>query len=209
MAMSRLLMLLIWMLIMAIPASAGGRDDDNHDRKKPAVSAATATAESEATAKSKSKSDAVAVSHGGSATVGGDTTKVYASPPTVFAPGLVTGNDVCVGAVSAGASGGNGFISAGLSFGSTYTDENCVRLKNAHALFAMGHKDAALAVLAKNKDVADALRAAGVKVATLPPEPQAEKVAPTSSTDTVQKGPAADPTQHELWRKFWGMKDDK
>jgi hypothetical protein len=207
MAMSRLLMLLIWMLIMAIPASAGGRDDDNHDRKKPEVSAARATAESEATAKSKSA--AAAVSHGGSAAVGGDTTKVYASPPTVFAPGLTTGNDVCVGAVSAGAAGGNGIISAGLSFGSTYTDENCVRLKNAHALFAMGHKEAALAVLAKNKDVADALKAAGVKVATLPPEPQADKVAPTSSTETVRKVPAAEPTQHELWRKFWGMKDDK
>lgn len=93
-------------------------------------------------------------------TIEGDNVQVYSSSPDVSAPALTSGNDVCVGSISGGAAGGNGIISAGLTFGRTYTDENCVRLKNANALHQMGLTPAALALLAKNKDVADALNKA-------------------------------------------------
>lgn len=105
----------------------------------------------------------------GDVSVQGDTynSKSYASAPDAIAPSLTSGNDVCMGSVSVSASGGSGIIGIGIGFGKTYTDENCVRLKNANALLALGHKDAALALLAINEDVAAALRATGTKFAGL------------------------------------------
>jgi len=102
-----------------------------------------------------------------SVNIEGDSFKAYAPAPNVYAPALTSGNDVCMGSASVSASGGSGIIGLGFGFGKTYTDLNCVRLKNANALFMMGHKDAALALLANNDEVANALTAAGVKFATL------------------------------------------
>lgn len=79
---------------------------------------------------------------------------------TATAPALTSGNDVCMGSTSIGGQA----RAFGFSFGTTWTDTNCVRLKNANALAALGHNEAALSLLAQNVDVARALRAAGVKV---------------------------------------------
>lgn len=97
----------------------------------------------------------------------GDNFKAYASAPDALAPSLTSGNDVCMGSISVGGSGSTGIIGFGLAIGKTYTDDNCVRLKNANALLQMGHKDAALALLALNEDVAAALNAAGVTFASV------------------------------------------
>jgi hypothetical protein len=100
-------------------------------------------------------------------TIEGDNTKVYAPAPSVFAPALTSGNDVCVGSISTALTGGNGIVGAGLSFGKTFTDDNCIRLKNANALNVLGYKEAALALLAQDKNVAAALKKTGHKAAWL------------------------------------------
>ena len=122
--------------------------------------------------------------------VEGDDFKAYAPAPNIFAPSLTSGNDVCMGSISVGGSGGTGIIGFGIALGKTYTDDNCVRLKNANALLQMGHKNAALALLALNEDVAAALNAAGVTFASvqeMTEELQTEKVVSVSET-TVQNG---------------------
>lgn len=61
--------------------------------------------------------------------------------PSVSGPPLTASNDTCMGSASASANG-PGF---GISVGSTWTDGNCVMLKNSRELWNMGMKAAALA----------------------------------------------------------------
>jgi hypothetical protein len=94
-----------------------------------------------------------------SVTVEGDLFEAAKIPvSSARAPSLTSGNDTCMGSTSIGAQG----MDFGLSFGTTWIDQNCIRLKNANALNALGHKGAALSVLAINPDVAAALRANAV-----------------------------------------------
>lgn len=76
---------------------------------------------------------------------------------TAFAAPLTTSTDTCMGSSSAGAQG----IGFGLSIGSTWTDKNCVRLKNARQLQSMGLNDAAIQLMCLNKDIAQAMATAG------------------------------------------------
>ena len=63
--------------------------------------------------------------------------------PAVMAPALVSSNDTCMGSTSFGASG----VGFGISIGSSWTDANCVMLKNAREMFNMGMPDVAFARL--------------------------------------------------------------
>ena len=56
---------------------------------------------------------------------------------------------------------------AGLSFGNTFTDDDCQLRAFARSLQALGQPEAALALLATNSAVAAALRKAGVKAVWL------------------------------------------
>lgn len=76
---------------------------------------------------------------------------------TASAPSLIVGGDTCMGSSSAGAQG----IGFGISFGSSWTDKNCVRLKNARQLDEMGYKSAAVQLMCMNDDVNKAMRLAG------------------------------------------------
>lgn len=78
---------------------------------------------------------------------------------TAYAPPIITSNDTCMGSMSAGAQGA-GF---GISLGTTWTDDNCLMLKNSREMWAMGLKDAAIARMCMDKKNAKALGAAGVK----------------------------------------------
>jgi hypothetical protein len=49
----------------------------------------------------------------------------------------------------------------GISIGSTFTEENCIRLKNAKTLYDMGMKVAAVSVMCQDKKVFDAMMNAG------------------------------------------------
>jgi hypothetical protein len=88
---------------------------------------------------------------------------------TAFAAPLVAADDTCMGSSSAGGQG----VGFGLSLGTTWHDEDCVRRKDARELHNMGQKKAALALLCQSDHVAAAMAAAGTacpgRVAELAP----------------------------------------
>ena len=92
-------------------------------------------------------------------TNGSQTTKVESPPPSAIAPQFSTGNnsDLC----TIGAGGAVQTQILGISVGSTFTEENCLRLKKAKSLYTMGMKVAAVSVMCQDKDVFDAMMAAG------------------------------------------------
>lgn len=77
---------------------------------------------------------------------------------TAVAPALMSSNDTCMGSTSVGASA----VSFGLSVGSTWTDNNCLMLKNAREMWNMGFKGAALARLCMDDLNKEALEATGI-----------------------------------------------
>lgn len=77
---------------------------------------------------------------------------------TAYAAPLVSGEDTCMGSSSIGGQG----VGFGISIGTTWTDENCQRLKNSRQLAAMGFRRASVALLCVNDDVARAMEAAGL-----------------------------------------------
>ncbi|HEY2255868.1 MAG TPA: hypothetical protein VGI11_09545 [Variovorax sp.] len=69
-------------------------------------------------------------------------TQTIKNVPSVNGPNLTTSNDTCMGSSSAGANGPG----IGLSFGTTWTDEQCKRLKMSRELWNKGMKAASLAM---------------------------------------------------------------
>ncbi|GAA4016545.1 hypothetical protein [Actimicrobium antarcticum] len=78
---------------------------------------------------------------------------------TAVAPALTSSNDTCMGSVSMGASA----VSFGFSIGSSWTDNNCLMLKNAREIWNMGFKGAALARLCMDALNKEAFEATGVR----------------------------------------------
>lgn len=86
--------------------------------------------------------------------------------PQVTAPALATGgNEVCMGSTSVGGSGPG----VGVSFGSTWTDENCNMRRNAAMLHNMGHAKTANVLMCADAKIAAAFAASGEFVC--PPAP--------------------------------------
>ncbi len=82
--------------------------------------------------------------------------------PTVYAPALAAaGYEVCLGSVSAGASG-SGF---GLSFGGTYEDKGCQARLNAKTLATLGYVVAGREVLCQDPSIRAAMHNAGTPCA--------------------------------------------
>lgn len=77
---------------------------------------------------------------------------------TAIAPALTSSNDTCMGSTSVGASA----VSFGFSFGSSWTDNNCLMLKNSRELWNMGFKGAAMARMCMDDLNKEALEATGV-----------------------------------------------
>ena len=77
---------------------------------------------------------------------------------TAIAPALASSNDTCMGSSSVGASAAN----FGISFGSSWTDKNCLMLKNAREIWNMGFKGAALARLCMDDLNREALESTGI-----------------------------------------------
>lgn len=92
-------------------------------------------------------------------TDGSMTTTVKSPPPSAIAPQFSAGhgNDLC----TVGASGAVQTQILGISVGSTFTEENCLRLKNAKTLYDMGMKVAAVSVMCQDQKVFDAMMMAG------------------------------------------------
>ncbi|MPY75162.1 MAG: hypothetical protein GEU87_12965 [Alphaproteobacteria bacterium] len=70
---------------------------------------------------------------------------------------LTSSNDTCMGSSGIGAQG----MSFGVSLGTTWTDSNCIMLKNARELKVQGHEKAAKARLCMDEDNAMAFELAG------------------------------------------------
>lgn len=98
-----------------------------------------------------------------SVNVEGDHYRAAAS--TAYAPQLVTGSDTCMGSSSAGGQG----IGFGFSLGTSWTDGNCVRLKQVRQLQSMGEATAARELMCQDVNVWMAFAAAGKPCASPKP----------------------------------------
>ena len=85
------------------------------------------------------------------------TSNVRSSVSPSSSPGLTSGIDTCSLSVSAGVQTFN----FGISGGSTYTDENCQRIKNSRHLKDLGMSVAAIALMCQDPDVFSSMHAAG------------------------------------------------
>lgn len=92
-------------------------------------------------------------------TNGSMTTTVKSPPPSAISPqiGANATSDLC----TVGVAGAVQTQILGISAGTTFTEENCIRLKNAKTLYDMGMKVAAVSVMCQDKNVFDAMMHAG------------------------------------------------
>jgi len=87
------------------------------------------------------------------------TTTVKSPPPSAISPqlGANSNSDLC----TIGVAGAVQTQILGISAGTTFTEENCLRLKNAKTLYDMGMKVAAVSVMCQDENVFDAMMMAG------------------------------------------------
>ena len=86
------------------------------------------------------------------------TTTLKSPPPSAISPKINTSNsDLC----TFGVAGAVQTQILGISTGTQFTDENCVRLKNAKVMYDMGMKVAAVSVMCQDARVFDAMMNAG------------------------------------------------
>ena len=92
-------------------------------------------------------------------TNGNMTTTVKSPPPSAISPQFSAGtnSDLC----TIGVAGAVQTQILGISAGMTFTEENCVRLKNAKTLYDMGMKVAAVSTMCQDEKVFDAMMMAG------------------------------------------------
>lgn len=94
----------------------------------------------------------------GTVTVTGDTYEAARIPvATAYAAPLAASNGTCMGSTSAGMQG----MSAGVSFGTTWTDNGCDARYDATALVAAGQPKAAIARLCLKPEIRQAMADAG------------------------------------------------
>jgi hypothetical protein len=91
-------------------------------------------------------------------TNGNMTTTIKQPPPSAISPQISTSNsDLC----TIGVAGAVQTQILGISAGTTFTEDNCIRLKNAKTLYDMGMKVAAVSVMCQDEKVFDAMMHAG------------------------------------------------
>lgn len=86
-------------------------------------------------------------------------TTIKQPPPSAISPTFSSGNnsDLC----TIGVAGAVQTQILGISAGTTFTEENCLRLKNAKTLYDMGMKVAAVSTMCQDPKVFDAMLHAG------------------------------------------------
>ena len=86
------------------------------------------------------------------------TTTVISPPPSAISPSINSSNsDLC----TIGVAGAVQTQILGISAGTVFTEENCLRLKNAKVLYDMGMKVAAVSVMCEDRNVFNAMMNAG------------------------------------------------
>jgi len=90
---------------------------------------------------------------------GSMTTTIKQPPPSAISPQFSSGSnsDLC----TIGVAGAVQTQILGISAGTTFTEENCIRLKNAKVLYDMGMKVAAVSVMCQDPKVFSAMNHAG------------------------------------------------
>jgi len=123
----------------------------------------TGTSTSTSTATQSNANSATGNTSTNTTTVGGDSYVQQAQQRNPVAsampPALAVGQDTCMGSTSVGAQG----VGLGVSIGNSWTDDNCVMLKNSTMLWNMGKYDAAVALMCSNEKVRDALEMSGTE----------------------------------------------
>jgi len=86
-------------------------------------------------------------------------TTIKSPPPSAISPQFSAGSnsDLC----TVGVAGAVQTQILGISAGTTFTEENCVRLKNAKTMYDMGMKVAAVSIMCQDEKVFDAMMNAG------------------------------------------------
>jgi hypothetical protein len=86
-------------------------------------------------------------------------TTLKSPPPSAISPQFSGGSnsDLC----TVGVAGAVQTQILGISAGTTFTEENCIRLKNAKTLYDMGMKVAAVSIMCQDEKVFDAMMNAG------------------------------------------------
>jgi hypothetical protein len=163
----------IWLVAVMCIGSASASAEAQTLRRTDELSLGSSANAGPMTTDSKSNSRAIATteSQGGAAQGVGsqgqaltvDSHAVYEAPQrnpvsTAVAPQLTSSNDTCMGSTSFGGSA----VSFGFSVGSTWTDTNCLMLKNAREIWNMGFKGAALARLCMDDLNREALESTGI-----------------------------------------------
>lgn len=144
------------------------------------------TNDNKSSAVANNDSHNASASQGNTTTVTGDTVTYEARRipvATAWAAPLTSGNDVCMGSVSAGAQG----AIIGLSFAKTYTDEHCVNMKLARELKNQGFGiESCELLIATEPRVAEAFRRSGrtCATATIAVPVEAGMVIPTPKPET-------------------------
>jgi len=90
---------------------------------------------------------------------GTNVTTVKSPPPSAIAPQFGSGNNSDLCTISSSGSVQTQIL--GLSIGTTYTEDNCLRLKKAQKLYMFGMKVAAVSVMCQDPDVWAAMMSAG------------------------------------------------
>jgi hypothetical protein len=92
-------------------------------------------------------------------TEGNMNTTIKQPPPSAISPQFSAGNnnDLC----TIGVAGAVQTQILGISAGTTFTEENCIRLKNAKVMYDMGMKVAAVSIMCQDRKVFDAMMHAG------------------------------------------------
>lgn len=112
------------------------------------------------------------------------TQQTVKNTPSIAIGQLTSSNDTCMGSVSVGGSG-PGFS---IGVGTTYTDGNCVMLKNSRELWNMGMKAASLALMCTDKANREALEITGFEC----PQTTAAKKAEAAKTATATQTGSAE-----------------
>jgi hypothetical protein len=93
-------------------------------------------------------------------------------------------------------------VSFGLTLGTTWTDDNCQRLKNSRQLVALGYHRAATALMCFNEDVKAAMEQAGTPCPNGPAVYVAPPMAEPPAREYVPMAPIPDqPRKHHRRKK--------
>lgn len=116
--------------------------------------------------------------------------------PGGYSPNLTTSNDTCMGSSSAGL----GIPGISVSAGSSWSDKNCIMLKNSRELWNMGQHLASLAMMCSDSNNLEAIELANFVDSNAPHCPQTTKALAQSriNTSTLPNEKVANSTRFSL-----------